>query len=104
MSRWNLYPHLRGHVFLFEAKSPPTYDSSAGLRLLLIFLLLEGVIGPRLSLLGLLRVPILLGIALILVRFFGRLRLREVGLYPWRDWSLIEKSYFLQVVLIANTI
>src|SRR6267143_5483531 len=77
-----LGPHWRGHAFLFEAKSPPGYDSSTGLRLLLIFLLLEGVIGPRWSLLGLLhlavppswiRVPILLGLALMLLCFFGRL-------------------------------
>jgi len=96
-----LGPHWRGHAFLFEAKSPPGYDSSTGLRLLLIFLLLEGVIGPRWSLLRLLhlavppswiRVPILLGLALMLLCFFGQLRLRQIGVYPWRDWSRTEKS------------
>jgi hypothetical protein len=77
--------HFRGHAFLFAAKRPvPVYDSSAGLRLLLIFILLEGVIGPRLLLFrafGLpvlptwLRVPILLTLAMILIRAVAGLRL-----------------------------
>lgn len=50
--------HLRGHAFLFERKCARTYDASAGLRLLLIFLALEGVIGPRLSLLSWLQLPL----------------------------------------------
>lgn len=108
-----LGPHLRGHAFLFEAKPGPSYDSSAGLRLLLIFLLLEGVIGPHLTVFSLLhlpvpppwlRVPMLLGLALILIRSFSRLRLRQIGLYPWRDWSRTEKSYFLQVFPVATGI
>ncbi len=108
-----LGPHLRGHAFLFEAKPEAAYGSSSGLRLLLVFLLLEGVLGPRLSLLSLLRVPIppswlrvpvLLGFALMLVRFFARLQLSQIGLYPWRDWSRTEKSYFVQVFLLANVV
>jgi membrane protease YdiL (CAAX protease family) len=113
-SRWErLAPHLRGHAFLFEAKSPPVYDPSAGLRLLVIFLLLEGVFGPRLSVLSLLRLPLppawlrvpaLLGLALVLVRVFARLELRQIGLYPWREWSRTEKSYFLQVLPVATVL
>jgi membrane protease YdiL (CAAX protease family) len=38
------------------------------------------------------------------VWFFGRLRLWQMGLYPWRDWSRTEKSYFLQVFLIGNAV
>src|SRR6516225_8169881 len=92
--KW-LTRQLKGHVFLFAAKPPPTYDSSPGLRLLLIFLLLEVVIGPRLSLFHLLgqrlpsvwlRVPIMLAVALVLIRFFARLRLAQIGLRAWRHW------------------
>src|SRR5438876_11168221 len=99
--------HLQGHVFLFENKRLLTYDSSAGLRLLLIFILLEGVIGPRLSLFSLtglplppawLRVPVLLVLAMVLVRFFAGLRLAQIGLYPWRNWNVTEESYFIQVL------
>jgi membrane protease YdiL (CAAX protease family) len=105
--------HWRGHAFLFEKKRPPTYSATGGLRLLLIFLVLEGVIGPRLSLFSWLklplppvwlRVPILLGLALLLVRFVARLKLSEIGLYRWGEWSATEKSYFVQVFLIANVV
>jgi len=105
--------HLQGHVFLFETRRPSAYDSSAALRLLLIFILLEGVIGPRLSLLNLfglplppawLRVPVLLVLAMVLVRFFAGVRLAQIGLYPWRDWNVTEKSYFIQVLVIANVV
>ncbi len=105
--------HWRGHAFLFEKKRPPTYSATGGLRLLVIFLVLEGVIGPRLSLFSWLqlplppvwlRVPILLGLALLLVRFVAGLKLSEIGLYRWREWSATEKSYFVQVFLIANVV
>ncbi|MEY2498052.1 MAG: protease family protein [Verrucomicrobiota bacterium] len=105
--------HLQGHVFLFGNRRSPEYDPSAGLRLLLIFVLLEGVIGPRLwlfSLCGLpvpptwLRVPVLLVLAMVLIRFFAGVRLTQIGLYRWRNWSLTEKSYLIQVFVIANVV
>ena len=108
-----LNAHWKGHAFLFEKKRPPTYGATGGLRLLLIFLVLEGVIGPRLSFFGWLqlpllpvwlRVPILLGLALLLVRFVAGLKLSEIGLYRWGEWSATEKSYFVQVFLIANVV
>jgi membrane protease YdiL (CAAX protease family) len=108
-----LVPHLKGHIFLFQPRPAPIYDSLTGVRLLLIFFLLEILIGPRLALLSLLRlplppswltIPVLLVVALLLVRFFARLKLSQIGLYPWREWTTIEKSYFIQVFLLANLI
>ena len=105
--------HWRGYAFLFEKKRSPTYGATSGLRLLLIFFTLEAVIGPRLSLFSWLhvplppvwlRVPILLGLALLLVRFVAGLKLSEIGLYRWREWSAAEKSYFVQLFLIANLV
>src|ERR1700682_118506 len=106
--------HLRGHVFLFGKRhSPSGYDSSAGLRLLLIFVLFEGVIGPRLWLFSLgglpvppawLRVPVLLVLAMVLVRFFAGVRLAQIGLYPWRNWNVTEKSCLIQVFVIGNVV
>jgi hypothetical protein len=105
--------HWRGHAFLFEKKRSPTYGATGGLRLLLIFFTLEGVIGPRLWLFSWfrlplppvwLRVPILLGLALLLIRFVAGLKLSEIGLYRWREWSATERSYFVQVFLIANLV
>lgn len=105
--------HWRGHAFLFEKRGARTYNASAGFRLLLIFIVLEAVIGPRLSLFRWLRlpvppvwlrVPVLLVFALLLVRFVAGLNLSQIGLYRWREWSGTEKSYFIQVVLIANLV
>jgi hypothetical protein len=105
--------HWRGHLFLFDKKTAPAYDARAGFRLLLIFLALEGVIGPRLSLFKWLhlpppplwlRVPVLLCVALLLVRFVARVKLSQIGLYRWREWSGTERSYFVQLVIIANIV
>lgn len=105
--------YWRGQLFLFEKRRPATYGEPAGLRLLLIFLLLEGVVGPRLALFGWLhlsappvwlRVPVLLGLALLLVRYLAKLKFSEIGLYPWREWTRTEKIYFVEVLLIANII
>jgi membrane protease YdiL (CAAX protease family) len=106
-----LMAHLKGHALLFDSRTLVPFPSSAGVRLLLIFLLLEGLIGPRLSLLswlGLprpplwLQAPLLLGLGLILVRLLAGLKLSRIGLLPWRLWSTTEKSYFLQVIVLAT--
>ena len=105
--------HWRGHVFQFGAKTSPTHHPTAGLRLLLIVFLLEAVVGPRLwlfTLLGLplpppwLRVSLLMGAALMLVRLFAGLSLSQLGLYRWREWSSTEKSYFVQTFFVANVV
>ncbi len=109
----DLSPHWRGHVLLFERKRAPAFDASTGVRLLLIFVLLEGVIGPRLSLFSFLHLPLppvwirtaaLLGFALLLLRFFAGVKLSELGLYRWREWSATEKSYFVQLLIISNVV
>ena len=113
MARQNLSIHWRGHVLLFERNHAPAFDASTGVRLLLIFLLLEGVIGPRLSLFSVLhlplppvwiRIPALLGFAVLLVRFVAGVKLSEIGLYRWREWSGTEKSYFVQLLIISNVV
>ena len=113
MSQHGLVPHLKGHVLLFDRQPPATYDPRAGLRLLGVFVLLEGLIGPRLWLwrmTGLsappvwVRLPLLLALALILVRFVAKVQWSDVGLKSWRDWSTTEKSYFVQVIIIANVV
>ncbi|MBI4483842.1 MAG: CPBP family intramembrane metalloprotease [Acidobacteria bacterium] len=103
----------RGHLFLFDDKPPRTYSSGAGIRLLLIFVLLEGILGPRLSLLGWLglpvpggwiRIPLLFLLSLGLVRFFAKIELSQLGLYSWARWTTAERSYFVQVFLLANIV
>lgn len=105
--------HLRGHFLLFEARPLASYPARAGLRLLAAFLVLEAVIGPRfhlLTLLGLpqpapwMRVLALLALAIALVKLFARLDLPAIGLIAWREWSVVEKSYFVQVIVLANLV
>ncbi len=108
-----LIPHLKGHALLFDTKFLTTYNASSGVRLLLIFLLLEGVIGPRLWFWHMvqlsmpppwIRVPVLLVLALILVRFAAEVRLTDIGLRPWKEWSTTERSYLFQVLVLANVV
>jgi uncharacterized protein len=49
-------------------------------------------------------VLLLLAGALLLVRFAARLKLSQIGLYPWREWHPVEKSYFVQLLIIANIV
>lgn len=109
----SLAPHWRGHFLLFERRPGPAYPPRAGLRLLLIVVLLEAILGPRYHLftgLGIappppgVRVVLSLALALLLARYFARVGLGAIGFRPWREWSATEKSYFAQVVVIANAV
>ena len=110
---WQPSIHWRGHLLRFGTIHASEYGPAAGLRLLLIAFLLEAVLGPRLWLFGVLgipvppawvRVPLLLALALMLVRFAAGLPLASIGLRRWREWSRIEKSYFVQILIVANVI
>jgi membrane protease YdiL (CAAX protease family) len=109
----DLAAHWRGHLLLFGAKARASYPAGAGLRLILAFLLLEAAIGPRFHLLALLGVPqpepwvrvaVLLALAVVLVRYFAGVTLSAIGLVSWREWGATEKSYFVQVIIIANVV
>jgi membrane protease YdiL (CAAX protease family) len=104
-----LIVHLQGHVLLFEQKPAPQYEASAGLRLLFVAVVLEAVrLGavrwfyPKVPLLIL--VPLLLACALLAIRFGAGLKLSQIGFKPWRQWNAIEKSYFVQLLIIANVV
>jgi membrane protease YdiL (CAAX protease family) len=101
--------HLRGHVLLFDQRSAPAYDGSVGLRLLAIAIVMEAlrlavVKGLHAAVPLVILTPLFLVGALLLVRFVAGLRFRQVGLYPWRDWTLVEKSYFIQLIVLANIV
>jgi len=49
-------------------------------------------------------VPFLLACALLAVRYLAGVKFSEIGLYPWRNWSPTEKSYFIQLLVIANVV
>jgi CAAX protease family protein len=104
-----LLVHLQGHALLFDRKPEPQHDASTGARLLCIVVVLEAIrLGaikwfyPRVPLLIL--VPILLGCALLSVRFIAGLRLSRIGFRSWHEWTGPEKSYFIQLLVIANVV
>ena len=108
MSR-GLLAHLRGHILLFDRKPVTNYEASAGLRLLLGAVAVEALrlglikrLSPAVPLLIL--VPLFLVIALLWVRFLVGLRFSQIGFRPWHEWSATEKSYFVQLLVIANVV
>ena len=105
--RWS--PHLRGHLLLFDQGPAPALTAHAGVRLLLAAAFVEVVrlAAVRWLYAGIPRwllLPALLGLGLLLVPGIAGARLSQLGFRPWRDWGTAEKSYFLQVVVIANVV
>jgi membrane protease YdiL (CAAX protease family) len=104
-----LLVHLRGHVLLFDRKPAAQHEASAGTRLLLLVVVLEAV---RLGLTRffysivplLILVPLFLACALLAVRFGAGLKLSQIGFRPWHKWTATEKSYFVQLLIIANVV
>lgn len=47
------------------------------------------------------RVPVMLGATLVLVRFAAGVPLSQIGLYGWRHWTPSEKSYVVNMVPLA---
>ena len=101
--------HLAGHVLIFDRKTAPGYDESTGLRLLLIAIGIEAL--RRLAIRWLypgvplwILIPLFLVGALLLVRFVAGLKLSQIGLYWWREWTPVEKSYFIQLLVLANVV
>jgi CAAX protease family protein len=99
----------RGHFLLFDRRSAPLYDASTGIRLLLIAVGVEVLrivvvrwLYPAVPLLIL--VLLLLVCALVLVRFVAPLKFSQIGLYRWSEWTPVEKSYFVQLLVIANVV
>jgi CAAX protease family protein len=100
----------RGHLFLFDkVQSRPTFGPGVGERLLWTVVGLEAV---RLVLRFLalpfppfwLAVPVYLGLALLSVRVIAGLAWSEIGFHEWSAWNGTEKSFFIQVLLIANVL
>jgi uncharacterized protein len=107
-----LGPLLRGHLLLFDQREAPVYSATTGLRLLFVFVVLELVVGPRVHLLSWLgftperwlRVPLLLILSLLAARFWARASFGDIGFLPWRQWTMTERLYFPQGVLVANAV
>ena len=109
-ARWHRWsPHLRGHLLLFDRRPEAADDPRAGARLLLAALLLESArlaamawLFPRVPLVALL--PLLTALGLALVPVVAGIPLTQIGFRPWREWTMTEKSYLIQVVVLANVV
>lgn len=104
-------PLLRGHLLLFGRREGPSYAAGAGLRLLIVVLLLELVLGPRMSGLtwvGLtpppagLRNAALLVLALASAVLVARVKLTDIGIVS--QWRASEVMYLAQVAIVAPAI
>ena len=105
--RWS--PHLRGHLLQFGRPPVPAYRPHAGVRLVLAAVLVEAVrlsiprwLAPGVPLWLLL--PLVLGLGLVTVLGVTGVPLSQLGLRRWRDWTMTEKSYFVQVVVLASVV
>jgi membrane protease YdiL (CAAX protease family) len=49
-------------------------------------------------------VPLLLICALLVIRFVAGLKFSQIGFYPWHEWGPTDKSYFIQLLVIANVV
>jgi membrane protease YdiL (CAAX protease family) len=100
-----LSPHLRGHLLLFDPTPARAYSERAGLQLLVGAAVLEVA---RISFVRWLPLLVLvtgfLALALLMVPRVAGVSLSQLGLRPWRDWTTTEKSYFCQVVALANIV
>ena len=97
----------KGHVLLFDkAATRPAHSESAGARLLLYALLLEAFrVALNATPLPIsIRAPLYLALALLAIHRGVRVRWSDIGFRHWRDWNRTEKSYFVQVVIIANVV
>jgi membrane protease YdiL (CAAX protease family) len=106
-----LSPHLRGHLLWFDARPVPSLSAAVGLRLVALAIVLETLrvlaidhlpaAVPRLAL----PAPLLI-LALFLLAWLDREQspLSRFGPRRWSEWSLVERSYLVQVTLIASVV
>lgn len=96
----------QGHLLQFESQPDWLIQRRMALRLLLLFVLFELVLGPRLGFWSLpvwWRLPLQWTAMLLALRWCA-VSLRTVGFKPWSMWTRTERWYFPQAVILANLI
>lgn len=106
-------PHLAGHVLHFEPRAAPGAPTSTVGLLLACALLLEssrltatallspgGSTVPRAAILA----PLGLFAAVLVLSALGPSARRDLGLRGWSAWSPTERSYGIQVALLAAAV
>ena len=95
--------HLRGHLLLFDRRPTPALPATRLLAGAIAVEVLCVTVVRALPLPLWVKLPGLLVLSLMIVRM-SSVRSVDLGLRPWRDWSATEKSYFVQVLVIANVV
>ncbi len=102
---------LRGVFLLFDQAEGPSYSARAGIRLLVVVVVLELVIGPRAHILELfdlppppawLRTGTLLLEALAAARLWADVRFNDIGFSSPGKWTASEVFYFGEIVVVAS--
>jgi len=106
-------PFWRGHLFLFDTPRSVNYSPQQGNRLLWVFILMEFFIRPLILFVSrrvgishhhwwlACNIAILVFLSYFLVRILAGIKVSRLGLYPWGNWSKIEKLYFAQIIPIT---
>ena len=95
--------HLRGHLLLFERRTTSALPAARLLAGAVLLELLCVTVVRGLALPLWVKLPGLFVLSLVTLRASG-VRFSEIGLRSWGDWSATEKSYFVQVLVIANVV
>lgn len=112
-SRGQIRAGIRGHLLQFDTPVPCTWSGSTGIRVLLAVVLLEAAARPVLRKGALwLRTEeyvfysVALGLSLLIAiwcatHFAARVRMADIGLKAWHSWSVVERSYFPQSIVLG---
>jgi uncharacterized protein len=105
----------RAQLLLFETPRIAAWSAIKGNRLLIIFVALEG--GRKLFEVGtqrmdlaqfhwwiLAKTVLFVGLALVLVARVAKLRMPDLGLAGWSQWSRMEKIYLFSTTLLTISI
>jgi len=102
-----------GHLLQFDSQPSEKYSSAAGTRLLVVFIVMEFLLGPRLAVAEwfgipipdlITRVPALLLLALMLTRSIAGIGFNQIGLHAWRYWTATERWYFIETLGLVNVV
>ena len=112
-SNFRIHSFWRGHLFLFNPPQTKNYTSPQGFKMLLVFLFVEIILRPLILASSksfeiihrywwvAVNVITLTLLAYLLVRVFIKMYGSQLGLYGWKNWTKIERLYFLQIIPIT---
>ena len=110
---FQISPFWRGHFFLFDVPKVKTYLPRQGFKMLLVFIFVEIILRQAIffsskwfEITGkywwvAANVVFLTILTYFLVKNFVKIKISQIGLQNWENWSKTEKLYFLQIIPIT---